>query len=102
MAEENHFHYRPKCSAPNCDQPAAFKVGAVWTDGTSRELKNYGLTCEAHRHSQLERARKHRDGLRLADGESVGEVSLFILEAGRRDTQLSRAAEAPSGSEKGH
>ena len=34
MAEEKHFHYRPKCSEPNCDQSAAFKVGAVWTDGT--------------------------------------------------------------------
>ncbi len=102
MAEEKHFHYRPKCSEPNCDQSAAFKVGAVWTDGTRRELKNYGLACEAHRHSQLERARKHRDGLRLADGESVGEVSLFILEPGRRDTDLSRAPEAAAGSEQRH
>jgi hypothetical protein len=98
MAEEKHFQYRPKCSEPNCDQPAAFKVGALWTDGTSRELKNYGLSCQEHRRSQLERARKHRAGLRLADGESVGEVSLFFLEPNRRDTELSRTHDPASGS----
>jgi len=98
MPEEKYFHYLPKCSEPNCDQPATFKVGAVWTDGTRRELKNYGLACEGHRRSQLERARKHRGGLRLADGESVGEVSLFVLEHGRRDTELSQAPDTSSES----
>jgi hypothetical protein len=102
MAEENHFQYRPKCSEPNCDQSAAFKVGALWTDGTSRELKNYGLACETHRLSQLERARKHRAGLRTAEGESVGEVFLFILEPGRRDTDLSRVLDVASVSESRH
>jgi hypothetical protein len=95
MAHDRVFHYIPKCSEPKCDRPAEFKVGAVWSDGTSRELKNYGLACEDHRHSQLERARKHRDGLRLADGESVGPVALFVLEAGRRDTELALADAAP-------
>src|SRR5262249_34409696 len=88
MAEGRHFHYAPKCSDPGCGQPAGYKIGAVWSDGTSRELKNYGLACEAHREAQLERARVRRDGLRLADGESVGPVSLFALQAGRRDSEL--------------
>jgi hypothetical protein len=88
MAEEKHFQYQPKCSNPGCGQPAAYKIGAVWSDGTSRELKNYGLACEEHRQSQLDRARKHRDGLKLADGESVGQVTLFALAAGRRDSEL--------------
>jgi hypothetical protein len=90
MAEEKHFKYAPKCSNPGCGHPAAYKIGAVWTDGTSRELKNYGLACESHRGEQLERARQHRDGLRLADGESVGQVSLFALNAGRRDSELAK------------
>ncbi len=93
MAEERVFCYRPRCSHPGCDQPARFKVGAVWSDGTSRELKNYGLTCETHRQSQLERARHNRAGLRLADGESVGPIALFVLEAGRRDTELAAVAD---------
>ena len=101
MAEEKSFHYRPKCSEPNCEQPATYKVGAVWTDGTSRELKNYGLTCEEHRGSQLERARKHRDGLRLADGESVGAIALFALDPGRRDTELARVPDPAAGSQGG-
>jgi hypothetical protein len=88
MAEERSFHYRARCSAPHCDQPATYKVGAVWSDGTSRELKNYGLACEEHRESQLDRARRHRDGLRLADGETVGPVTLYRLQPGRRDTEL--------------
>ena len=92
---ENPFQYRPTCSDPGCTEPALYKVGALWTDGTSRELKNYGLACEAHRHSQLERAGEHRDGLRLADGETVGPVTLFVLEPGRRDRDLVQALTAP-------
>ena len=96
MAEDRVFQYRPKCSDPDCDQPATFKVGAVWSDGTSRELKNYGLTCETHRQFQLERARHNRDGLRLAEGETVGPVALFVLEPGRRDTDLAPATDSGS------
>lgn len=93
---EHGYQYRPTCSVPNCDQPAVYKIGAVWSDGTSRELKNYGLACETHGPSQLERARGRRAGLRLADGESVGEVALFILEPGKRDRDLARADEKAS------
>ncbi|QEH33508.1 hypothetical protein OJF2_20100 [Aquisphaera giovannonii] len=91
MAETSAFRYHPTCSTPGCKQPAVFKVGAAWSDGTSRELKNYGLACEAHRESLLARARQRRDQLRLADGESVGPVALYVLEQGRRDTALSQA-----------
>ena len=87
---ESVFPYRPTCSDPGCTEPAVYKVGAVWSDGTSRELKNYGLACEAHRQSQLERARSHRDGLRLAEGETVGPVSLFVLAPGQRDRDLAQ------------
>ena len=97
MAVEREFCYRPKCSQPSCNQPALFKVGAVWSDGTSRELKNYGLTCETHRQSQLERARHNRDGLRPAEGETVGPVALFVLEPGRRDTELAPTMDSGSG-----
>ena len=93
MADYRVFHYLPRCSAPNCNQPATFKVGAVWSDGTSRELKNYGLTCEGHRQSQLERARRNRDGLKLADGETLGPIALYVLEPGRRDSELTQAKE---------
>jgi hypothetical protein len=88
--DQGTFHYEPKCSTNDCDQPAIYKVAATWSSGTSRELKNYGLTCEAHREAQLARAREQRAALKTAEGESVGDVSLFRLVPGHRDAELSR------------
>ena len=84
------FQYRPACSAPHCGRPAVYKVAAPWSNGTSRELKTYGLACEAHRDSQRAVAQVRRGGLTLADGETLGTVGLYPLEAGRRDVELSR------------
>jgi hypothetical protein len=88
--EKNTFHYQPRCSAAHCDQPAVYKVAAPWSNGTSRELKNYGLACEAHRDSQLALAQLHRQGLKLAEGETVGQVGLYQLVSGKRDADLQR------------
>ena len=88
--EPTTFHYQPRCSAPRCNQPAVYKVAAPWSNGTSHELKNYGLACEAHRDSQLALAQLHRQGLSLAEGETVGAVGLYALEPGRRDAELRR------------
>jgi len=70
-----------------------YKIAAAWSDGTSRELKNYGLACESHRLSQLERARSDHKGLRLAEGESVGPIELYLLRDGCRDAELARVAD---------
>ncbi|MFO0908491.1 MAG: hypothetical protein U0794_09035 [Isosphaeraceae bacterium] len=90
MADDVPFRYQPICSAPGCEQPASFKVAAPWSNGTSHELKNYGLTCDTHRASQLARAQMHREGLVLAEGETVGAVGLYTLEPGKRDVELRR------------
>jgi len=87
------FHYQPLCSALGCDQKAIYKVAAPWSNGLSRELKNYGLTCEAHRESQLLIARHHRDLLKVDEEETVGPVELYQLVPGRRDVELSRLSE---------
>jgi hypothetical protein len=84
------FQYPPTCSAPKCGQAAVYKVAAPWSNGTSRELKNYGLACESHRDSQLALAQIHRQGLTLVEGETLGKVGLYTLEAGRRDGDLTR------------
>lgn len=84
------FRYSPACSAPKCTHPAVYKVAAPWSDGTSSELKNYGLACDAHRDSQLMLAQLHREGLKLADGESIGPVGLYRLATGQRDAELVR------------
>lgn len=87
------FTYQPTCSAPGCHEPAHFKVAAPWSDGTSRELKNYGQTCEAHREVQLERARLARRNLKLAEGETVGEVGIYELIPEMRDVDLPRISD---------
>jgi hypothetical protein len=94
MEPSRVFRYQPTCNAPDCREPAVYKIAAVWSDGTSRELKNYGLACEAHRVSQLERARGDHQGLRKAEGETVGPVELYLLREGCRDAELERVVEA--------
>jgi hypothetical protein len=88
MARGRRFRYVTGCSANGCDHSAIYKIAAAWSDGTSRELKNYGLACLEHRDSQLERARRRHQALRLSDGESVGPVELYVLRTGCRDTEL--------------
>ncbi len=82
------FRYRPVCSSPACEETAVFKIGAPWSDGARRELKNYGLACPAHRDAQLARARANRNGLKLVIGETMGDVRVFVLDPDRRDTEL--------------
>jgi hypothetical protein len=90
MDDSGSFRYCPGCSALACDRPALYKIAAVWSDGTSRELKNYGLACEDHRDLQLSAAQGRLRSLRLTDAESVGPVELYILRTGCRDVDLPR------------
>ena len=87
------FRYEPKCSSPGCGRPATYKVSASWSDGSGWELNNYGLACDDHRISLLTRAQLHRQGLVLADGESVGEVALFEYRVETRDAERHRLPE---------
>ena len=90
MDQSKPFCYHPSCSAPACDRPAVYKIAAAWSDGTSRELKNYGLACDLHGESQLTAARERHRALKRSDGESVGPVELFVLRTGCRDVELTR------------
>ncbi len=96
MESARRFRYRPSCSAVDCRQPAVYKLAATWSDGSSHELKNYGLTCEFHRDSQLAAARRRHDDLRLSDDETVGPVEIYLLRSGHRDADLTRYA-GPDG-----
>ncbi len=88
MTDFETFDYEPQCSYPECERPAIYKVAAPWTNGTVRELKTYGMSCSGHRTSILARGRSHREGLLLAEGESVGRVGLYQLLPGVRDAEL--------------
>ena len=93
MCKSRPFRYCPHCSAPGCARPALFKIAATWSDGTSRELKNYGLACADHRDSQLNAARCRVRSLNQSEGESIGPVELYILRADCRDVDLKRHTE---------
>ena len=90
VSSQKVFLYSPTCSAPACEEFALFKVAAPWSNGTSHELKNYGLACEGHRDSLLARAQLHQRNVALADGETVGAVGLYSLQRGCLDSTLAR------------
>jgi hypothetical protein len=90
------FHYWPRCSAVACREPAIYKIAAVWSDGSSRELKNYGLACALHRDLELARARRRHQGLARPDEESLGLIELYLLRPGCRDAELTPIRE-PAG-----
>lgn len=92
--EKPSFRYQAMCSCQDCREAAVYKVAAPWSNGTHRELKNYGLACESHRDAQLARGQQHRQGLKLADGETIGQVGVYKLVSGKRDAELPRVAES--------
>lgn len=92
------FSYAPACFVKGCLTPARYKAAAPWSDATASELKNYGLSCETHRQALLERARSVRARLRLTEGETVGPVSLYRWEPGRRDAELVPLEDEATGS----
>ncbi len=88
MNASQMFQYEPKCIAPGCDQLAVFKIGATWTSGAFSELKNYGTCCTIHRASMVQRAREVCQKVTLAEGESLGPVTVYKLVPGARDKTL--------------
>jgi hypothetical protein len=85
--------YPTVCHARGCSHPAAFKLGAVWADGTTRELKTYSLCCPACLSAELTSARSRRERCRQAPGEQLGPVCVFELKTGTRDRELVRREE---------
>jgi hypothetical protein len=85
---ERPFRYQPGCGAPGCNTPALYKIAASWSDGSSRELKNYGLACDQHRDQELAAARRRHDRLPRSEHETVAPVELYRLIPGSRDRDL--------------
>ncbi len=90
MMDQEPFRYQPSCAVHDCQEPARYKIAAPWSNGQVRELKNYGLACEGHRNDLLNRARTQRSTLVLSEGETVGQIEVYHLEAGKRDADLAQ------------
>ena len=83
-------HYPVMCYAPGCSREAVYKIAARWSDGVTRELKTYFLSCAECRTELFESARTKKSACRLAVGESLGDPEVFELTRGRRDRELLR------------
>ncbi|GBD35285.1 hypothetical protein HRbin36_00394 [bacterium HR36] len=85
--------YPVLCYEPGCGRPAVYKLAAEWSDGFTRELKTYGLTCADCLEKWYRKAVRSRQALRLAPGEYVGELAVYWFERGKRDVELVRECE---------
>lgn len=78
------------CYHPACGTTALYKIASRWSDGVTRELKTYSLTCEGCLEAQFRRARAKQAACRLAAGETLEVPGIYVLARGQRDQQLAR------------
>jgi hypothetical protein len=82
--------YPVPCSTRGCPAPAAYKIAARWSDGSTHELKTYSLACDRCAEVLLAEANVKRAACRLAQGETLDEPGVYELHRGGRDTTLVR------------
>jgi len=85
--------YPVVCYAAGCSAPAVYKIAARWTDGTTKELKTYALTCAACLAAQFAQAMSRRGACRLTAGETLEAPGVYDLARGARDRVLTRRPE---------
>ena len=79
-----------RCSAPDCREPATYKIAAPWSDGSFSELKNYGQACSEHLGVVFREAEGRRLAYKLSPGETIEEIGIYKYEQGKRDRHLQR------------
>lgn len=85
--------YPVLCMHQGCRAAAHYKIASVWSDGTTQELKTYGLACDTHL-AQLFRAGCTRQmRCRLTESETLSRPQVFRIQSGLRDRELVRDAE---------
>jgi hypothetical protein len=78
------------CYHPGCGQVAAYKIAARWSDGLTRELKTYALSCPDCLAGWYRHARKKQAACRLAPGETLDVPGIYELARGKHDQELVR------------
>jgi hypothetical protein len=81
------------CYHKGCGKPAQYKIAARWSDGITRELKTYGLTCETCLPEWFHQSRHNQKNCRLTAGETLETPGIYLLSHGRRDRVLERLPE---------
>jgi hypothetical protein len=82
--------YVVTCSRRGCGDAARYKIAARWSDGVTRELKTYALSCEACLAGQFATSLGKQASCRLAPGETLQAPGIFELTRGQRDAKLAR------------
>jgi hypothetical protein len=72
----------------DCGAPALFKIAAAWSDGTTRELKTYFLSCAGCRRVQFLAAGRKQRLCRLAPGETLDVPRIYELANGSEDREF--------------
>ena len=62
-----------------CGATARFKIAAEWSDGTTRELKTYYLSCSDCLPTHFQKAGPKQRACRLTPGETLAPPSIYEL-----------------------
>ena len=79
-----------RCSEKGCQESAAYKIAAPWTDGRYWELKTYGFSCADHVRDVLRSAEIRWLDYEPVKGEAVHEIGIYQFEPGKGDRNLRR------------
>ena len=82
--------YPIRCTNEGCTDLAQYKIAARWSDGATRELKTYALSCSRCLTESFQRSRGKQAACRLAPNETLELPSIYEMSRGRRDAQLVR------------
>lgn len=77
----------------SCEAPADYKVAAEWSDGQTRELKTYALSCAACLAANFVKAKVKQAQCRLLHGETLAVPGIYAIHRRGTDRQLVRMAD---------
>jgi hypothetical protein len=82
------------CSDPKArHRPAKYKIAAAWTGGDYSELKTYGFADDECVVDVFKAALDRLTKFRSSEGETVGELHIYLLDNKRSDAALEHASE---------
>jgi hypothetical protein len=81
------------CYRKGCQKPAVYKIAAQWSDGITRELKTYALTCADCLAEFFYQSRRKQQACRLTPGEILEPPGIFRMVRGQRDRVLERLSD---------
>jgi hypothetical protein len=82
--------YPISCYRKDCGKLAEYKIAAQWSDGITKELKTYGLTCADCLAACFAASLRKQAACRLAPNETLDLPGIYALKRGIRDVELIR------------